>query len=171
MFVPRVYIVDILRRQTFSWLLLFYIKQAKFSLGMAGREQAVVFVLSQCEEPAEPQQTCAWSWADLYVWIPAQCYTYSIQSCPSGLVSAARISPHPPAILFSVLDGFALVRIQVEKIHLDVWSRTSVSPQRWSPVTQFKKKFSQTQLLNRWALFYSWNIVLKTMSLHLAKLN
>lgn len=32
-----------------SWLLLFYVKQAKFSLGMSDREQAVVFVLSQCQ--------------------------------------------------------------------------------------------------------------------------
>lgn len=61
----------------FSWLVLFYITQAKFSLGMTDREQAVVFVLSQCQEPAERQQTCAWSQAGLCVWIPAQCYIYS----------------------------------------------------------------------------------------------
>lgn len=38
-----------------SWLFLLYIKQAKFSLGMTNREQAVVFVLSQCQGPAEAQ--------------------------------------------------------------------------------------------------------------------
>lgn len=72
----------------FSWLLLFCIKQAKFSLGMSDREQSVVFVLSQCQGPAEPQQICAWSQSGLCVHtcsvLHLQCLLLSLRACFSS---------------------------------------------------------------------------------------
>lgn len=113
---------------------------------MTDREQAMVFVLSPCQRPAEPmadqdQKPGRYVCVNTCSVMHLQYLVLPLRACLHQQGSAQVHFYTDAGIGFSVLDDFALVRIWVEKMRLDVRSQTSISSWARSPILQFTKKF------------------------------